>query len=123
MAIRGSESPAPTASSRPRCFHASAHPRPAEQEVRHRNHLREGERKNLFQDTEAGAPILRAACLQNGAKPHFAARRIPLCQNPYDGSGPAELSSGGERSEEHTSELQSLMRISYAVFCLKKTTT
>src|SRR3546814_4654038 len=28
-----------------------------------------------------------------------------------------------DRSEEHTSELQSLMRISYAVFCLKKTTT
>src|SRR3546814_9026442 len=28
----------------------------------------------------------------------------------------------GERSEEHTSELQSLMRISYAVFCLKKKT-
>src|SRR3546814_8840044 len=27
---------------------------------------------------------------------------------------------GGHRSEEHTSELQSLMRISYAVFCLKK---
>src|SRR3546814_4967373 len=29
----------------------------------------------------------------------------------------------GSRSEEHTSELQSLMRISYAVFCLKKKTT
>src|SRR3546814_9612682 len=29
--------------------------------------------------------------------------------------------SGRMRSEEHTSELQSLMRISYAVFCLKKT--
>src|SRR3546814_7804986 len=29
---------------------------------------------------------------------------------------------GGGRSEEHTSELQSLMRISYAVFCLKTTT-
>src|SRR3546814_2845443 len=28
-----------------------------------------------------------------------------------------------KRSEEHTSELQSLMRISYAVFCLKKTKT
>src|SRR3546814_8929894 len=28
--------------------------------------------------------------------------------------------SSGSRSEEHTSELQSLMRISYAVFCLKK---
>src|SRR3546814_10649822 len=33
----------------------------------------------------------------------------------------AQLSSGElTRSEEHTSELQSLMRISYAVFCLKK---
>src|SRR3546814_3047065 len=30
--------------------------------------------------------------------------------------------SGWSRSEEHTSELQSLMRISYAVFCLKKKT-
>src|SRR3546814_6045500 len=30
--------------------------------------------------------------------------------------------SEGPRSEEHTSELQSLMRISYAVFCLKKKT-
>src|SRR3546814_3580109 len=29
-------------------------------------------------------------------------------------------SAGRRRSEEHTSELQSLMRISYAVFCLKK---
>src|SRR3546814_3957742 len=28
--------------------------------------------------------------------------------------------AGSSRSEEHTSELQSLMRISYAVFCLKK---
>src|SRR3546814_9806668 len=31
-----------------------------------------------------------------------------------------EIRSITERSEEHTSELQSLMRISYAVFCLKK---
>src|SRR3546814_4274134 len=30
------------------------------------------------------------------------------------------ITNGPERSEEHTSELQSLMRISYAVFCLKK---
>src|SRR3546814_16036133 len=36
---------------------------------------------------------------------------------------PAGRPSRGRRSEEHTSELQSLMRISYAVFCLKKTTT
>src|SRR3546814_6558446 len=32
----------------------------------------------------------------------------------------AKLSCCAGRSEEHTSELQSLMRISYAVFCLKK---
>src|SRR3546814_10685493 len=32
----------------------------------------------------------------------------------------ASRSTGRKRSEEHTSELQSLMRISYAVFCLKK---
>src|SRR3546814_9766110 len=33
---------------------------------------------------------------------------------------PGADASAGARSEEHTSELQSLMRISYAVFCLKK---
>src|SRR3546814_2694104 len=34
--------------------------------------------------------------------------------------GVEEAHPQGARSEEHTSELQSLMRISYAVFCLKK---
>src|SRR3546814_8478748 len=34
-----------------------------------------------------------------------------------------ETTVAAKRSEEHTSELQSLMRISYAVFCLKKQTT
>src|SRR3546814_8782490 len=38
--------------------------------------------------------------------------------HPHRGAGYA----AGLRSEEHTSELQSLMRISYAVFCLKKKT-
>src|SRR3546814_7548256 len=36
------------------------------------------------------------------------------------GAEPQELAEMRRRSEEHTSELQSLMRISYAVFCLKK---
>src|SRR3546814_1544379 len=35
----------------------------------------------------------------------------------------AALAEAGGRSEEHTSELQSLMRISYAVFCLKTKNT
>src|SRR3546814_3563203 len=37
-----------------------------------------------------------------------------------DGLRSAKSMDGKARSEEHTSELQSLMRISYAVFCLKK---
>src|SRR3546814_5032742 len=41
---------------------------------------------------------------------------------PQDQAGLFRL-LGGDRSEEHTSELQSLMRISYAVFCLKKKKT
>src|SRR3546814_20104771 len=36
------------------------------------------------------------------------------------GLGLIIVDAGRKRSEEHTSELQSLMRISYAVFCLKK---
>src|SRR3546814_9440206 len=39
------------------------------------------------------------------------------------GDVPVRLYRPAARSEEHTSELQSLMRISYAVFCLKKKTT
>src|SRR3546814_2876062 len=62
-----------------------------------------------------------AQCLQfrkvwrdKGCDPH----------EPFESSSGAGIrqcrSAGGNRSEEHTSELQSLMRISYAVFCLKK---
>src|SRR3546814_6191650 len=45
--------------------------------------------------------------------------------NPQTGYIEPRLASGlfTTRSEEHTSELQSLMRISYAVFCLKKKNT
>src|SRR3546814_3743772 len=35
-------------------------------------------------------------------------------------AGPRQQGGGSQRSEENTSELQSLMRISYAVFCLQK---
>src|SRR3546814_5587696 len=38
----------------------------------------------------------------------------------YEGASLGPRDSLTNRSEEHTSELQSLMRISYAVFCLKK---
>src|SRR3546814_2716357 len=52
----------------------------------------------------------------------------PLDEGPHVGPVAVRPVAGDEvlaahRSEEHTSELQSLMRISYAVFCLKKKIT
>src|SRR3546814_3125528 len=55
-----------------------------------------------------------------------ARHRLPAadrCDRRSRGAGrslPARGSAAVSRSEEHTSELQSLLRISYAVFCLKK---
>src|SRR3546814_6083788 len=47
----------------------------------------------------------------------------PVTPEPQPRAAPQPTSAQPtERSEEHTSELQSLMRISYAVFCLKKNT-
>src|SRR3546814_5657263 len=48
---------------------------------------------------------------------------ILLLDLPLDGQAVAVPAGDIGRSEEHTSELQSLMRISYAVFCLKKKKT
>src|SRR3546814_1376483 len=60
----------------------------------------------------------------------FLAARAAEKREAHAPSGPVVVLSGGQdwtehqaiwdRSEEHTSELQSLMRISYAVLCLKK---
>src|SRR3546814_5981298 len=61
----------------------------------------------LFRSEVHGPPVLAAAVARTIAL-RVAARLSPVV---------ARLEA---RSEEHTSELQSLMRISYAVFCLKK---
>src|SRR3546814_10623720 len=53
-------------------------------------------------------------------------RGHPILRQPRLRSREMEIDAAqqpGMRSEEHTSELQSLMRISYAVFCLKKNNT
>src|SRR3546814_9033720 len=50
-------------------------------------------------------------------------RRAPHQQPLAASRGGQERLEALKRSAEHTSELQSLMRISYAVFCLKKTKT
>src|SRR3546814_4096359 len=55
---------------------------------------------------------------RNRWKARRAALRAPPPPPCHHGASPA--SCRHDRSEEHTSELQSLMRISYAVFCLKK---
>src|SRR3546814_10547183 len=47
-------------------------------------------------------------------------KRFRQLHSKTAGHPEASETPGVERSEEHTSELQSLMRISYAVFCLKK---
>src|SRR3546814_2020633 len=58
------------------------------------------------------------ACPRAGGTPHRSQHPAP--GPAADGSAPAAHDRHPRRSEEHTSELQSLMRISYAVFCLKK---
>src|SRR3546814_949155 len=69
--------------------------------------------------TGSSRPMRQAAPLVSGAHIQRAAQQRPgQCAEHYH---PA--SQDGGRSEEHTSELQSLMRISYAVFCLKKKKT
>src|SRR3546814_7986014 len=57
----------------------------------------------------------REASADRGLRPARQIRRY--------GADAAIYRDAAERSEEHTSELQSLMRISYAVFCLKKKKT
>src|SRR3546814_8082117 len=75
------------------------------------------------------APPLR---VENAVEPHARQHRPSwfgaLRQHAYGRAAPERIAGKvivGEaemRSEEHTSELQSLMRNSYAVFCLKKNT-
>src|SRR3546814_6651324 len=48
------------------------------------------------------------------------AKKLVKSEQPFALGAHATMLSPTARSEEHTSELQSLMRISYAVFCLKK---
>src|SRR3546814_1656451 len=53
-------------------------------------------------------------------EPFAGAGVAPEVDDVSGSGGHGGSGSGGSRSEEHTSELQSLMRNSYAVFCLKK---
>src|SRR3546814_4360399 len=87
----------------------------------------------LFRSARRGAPRDRhhPRTDRHRRRPHPALRPRPRHDpnhperylRPVDRDRHRALGKGDERrSEEHTSELQSLMRISYAVFCLKKKT-
>src|SRR3546814_8252059 len=64
---------------------------------------------------EAGATVVIADRDEEGAR-----RQAEALIEAGHNAGAVAIELADERSEEHTSELQSLMRISYAVFCLKK---
>src|SRR3546814_9243505 len=63
-----------------------------------------------------------AARRENNLPPFVAIGDIAAIAAAWDGpvARVGDMDEVVRRSEEHTSELQSLMRISYAVFCLKK---
>src|SRR3546814_5490884 len=72
-----------------------------------------------------GGGVVRRHQRRAGARPGRRVRALSrLLLLSFAGKPQSSTRSGGSggasRSEEHTSELQSLMRISYAVFCLKK---
>src|SRR3546814_18257003 len=70
-------------------------------------------RSNLERHRLSHLPLIVAAMARNAVSPAIVQCTLPVCrQRAYHRCS--------RRSEEHTSELQSLMRISYAVFCLKK---
>src|SRR3546814_8420379 len=66
-----------------------------------------------------GAGCLRHRCPDPASPRAGAVLAFTACLPPYPPPC-RRAASASRRSEEHTSELQSLMRISYAVFCLKK---
>src|SRR3546814_6215984 len=72
--------------------------------------------------TATALPSVRTADIQaRRARSGRAATAAPPGSRPCRSGSPLQgVSPDRRRSEEHTSELQSLMRTSYAVFCLKK---
>src|SRR3546814_5453638 len=73
-----------------------------------------------FEAHQRGGPLDANALGQLGRRQRRPGRAQRLENGFARGHVGVEVGGRFGRSEEHTSELQSLMRISYAVFCLKK---
>src|SRR3546814_5024848 len=82
---------------------------------------------SMYNHAQSDPYVIRTACDVNGAKIVYDTQHSPAlayvpwlltCDTYY-----LEELQFQARSDEHTSELQSLMRLSYAVFCLKKKNT
>src|SRR3546814_10837471 len=88
--------------------------------IRHTDRAEEVDEQTFFYGRETGGTLVSSALekMLEVVKDRY---------NPEDWNIYVAQASDGDnmasRSEEHTSELQSLMRISYAVFCLKKKKT
>src|SRR3546814_4959305 len=67
-----------------------------------------------------GLKLERLMVEATGEEIEAALERIVSQQKSFEEAPKTHKAAFGDRSEEHTSELQSLMRISYAVFCLKQ---
>src|SRR3546814_4218839 len=85
----------------------------------HALHLVGGQRRKVYVHQRARRPRRADQPLQHPLAPGGGGVERHAVAHRLSGMDLAER-NGRDRSEEHTSELQSLMRISYAVFCLKK---
>src|SRR3546814_1532256 len=82
--------------------------------------------RDLSARRDAGAdaaPVQATAGAGSRGDVRRIAQAAARAQFALSAPGPHPADGRANRSEEHTSELQSLMRISYAVFCLKKKNT
>src|SRR3546814_8841851 len=109
-------------------LYAACRPRLRAPGDRHRRAFRSKPRPTPSSSERAGASAPKSSPLRQNLQGQFpalsggcarAAGRPVACHLATHRRDDDSAACDAERSEEHTSELQSLMRISYAVFCLK----
>src|SRR3546814_1918516 len=77
-------------------------------------------RETLDVSRDLAQSVVRITITRGPGERGYAPPLLPQPTRVVAAFAPPSVAAAVYRSEEHTSELQSLMRISYAVFCLKK---